>query len=84
MKPQWDAEAAEKAAKLNRENMLILAKETGTPVSNVVIFSQCNIGKTSSFLDILYYISILKHSTIFIKYPPTSKGTICGCYNWRS
>jgi len=30
MKPVWDAEKAEKAAKLNRENMLILAKETGT------------------------------------------------------
>ena len=32
MKPVWDAEKAEKAAKTNRENMLILAKETGTPV----------------------------------------------------
>ena len=32
MKPVWDAEKAEKAAKLNRENMLILAKETGTKV----------------------------------------------------
>ena len=54
MKPQWDAEAAEKAAKLNRENMLILAKETGTPVSNVVIFSQFNIGKTSSLFFTIF------------------------------
>merc|ERR1712141_833373 len=32
MKPVWDAEKAEKAAKLNRENMLTLAKEVGVPV----------------------------------------------------
>jgi len=31
MKPQWDAEKAEKAAKENRANMLYLAKATGTP-----------------------------------------------------
>merc|ERR1712241_462502 len=29
MKPIWDKEKAEKAAKLNRENMLALAKEVG-------------------------------------------------------
>merc|ERR1712018_178686 len=29
MKPIWDAEKAEKLAKLNRENMLALAKEVG-------------------------------------------------------
>jgi len=32
MQPIWDAEAAEKANKANRENMLYLAKATGTPV----------------------------------------------------
>jgi hypothetical protein len=33
MKPVWDAEKAMKAAKENREGMIYLAKETGTPVS---------------------------------------------------
>merc|ERR1712121_428225 len=32
MKPIWDAEKAAEKAKLNREQMLILAKDTGTPV----------------------------------------------------
>lgn len=33
MKPVWDAEAAQKKAVVNREEMIKLAKETGTPVS---------------------------------------------------
>ena len=33
MKPIWDKEKAEKAAKLNRENMLTLAKEVGVTVN---------------------------------------------------
>ena len=33
MKPIWDKEKAEKAAKLNRENMLALAKEVGVTVN---------------------------------------------------
>ena len=33
MKPIWDAEKAEKAAKANRENMLQLAKEVGVKVN---------------------------------------------------
>jgi len=32
MQPIWDAEKAEKAAKANRENMIYLAKATGTPI----------------------------------------------------
>ena len=32
MQPVWDAEKAAKAAAANRENMLYLAKATGTPV----------------------------------------------------
>jgi len=32
MKPIWDKEKADKAAKLNRENMLALAKEVGVTV----------------------------------------------------
>ena len=32
MKPIWDAEKAETAAKVNRENMLKLAKEVGVKV----------------------------------------------------
>merc|ERR1712212_59959 len=32
MKPIWDAEKAAEKAKLNREQMLILAKDTGTPI----------------------------------------------------
>jgi len=32
MKPIWDAEKAEKAAKANRENMLSLAKEVGVKI----------------------------------------------------
>merc|ERR1712126_358632 len=32
MKPIWDAEKAAAKAKTNREQLLILAKETGTPV----------------------------------------------------
>lgn len=33
MKPIWDKEKADKAAKLNRENMLALAKEVGVTVN---------------------------------------------------
>ena len=33
MKPIWDKEKADKAAKLNRENMLTLAKEVGVTVN---------------------------------------------------
>ena len=33
MKPVWDAENAAKAAKVNREGMISLAKEAGVPVS---------------------------------------------------
>ena len=33
MKPIWDAEKAAADAKANRETMIYLAKETGTPVS---------------------------------------------------
>ncbi len=32
MKPVWDAENAAKAAAANREQLLYLAKETGTPI----------------------------------------------------
>ena len=32
MKPIWDKEKAEKLAKINRENMLALAKEVGVTV----------------------------------------------------
>ena len=32
MKPIWDAEKAAVKAKANREQLIILAKETGTPV----------------------------------------------------
>ena len=32
MKPVWDAEKAMEAAKSNRQEMIYLAKETGTPV----------------------------------------------------
>jgi len=32
MQPIWDAEKAEKEAKANRENMIYLAKATGTPI----------------------------------------------------
>ena len=36
MKPIWDAEKAEKAAKANRENMLVLAKECGVKVTFLI------------------------------------------------
>ena len=45
MKPIWDAEKAEKAAKLNRENMLVLAKECGVTViifTYVIFFKRDN------------------------------------------
>jgi len=32
MQPIWDAEKAEKANRLNRENMIYLANATGTPI----------------------------------------------------
>ena len=32
MQPIWDAEKAATAAKANRENMIYLAKATGTPI----------------------------------------------------
>lgn len=32
MKPVWDAEKAQAAAKANREQLILLAKETGTKV----------------------------------------------------
>ena len=35
MKPVWDAEKAVEAAKANREQLLYLAKETGTKVSSI-------------------------------------------------
>ncbi len=35
MKPVWDAEKAVEAAKANREQLIYLAKETGTKVSAI-------------------------------------------------
>ncbi len=32
MKPVWDAEKAAEAARLNREQMIYMAKQTGTPI----------------------------------------------------
>jgi len=44
MKPIWDKEKAEKAAKLNRENMLALAKEVGVKMNpnNVQMYDEMN------------------------------------------
>ena len=49
MKPIWDAEKAAELAKTNREQLLYLAKETGTKVRNFparreLIFRQVQFG----------------------------------------
>jgi len=38
MKPVWDAEEAMAKAKSNRDSLIYLAKETGTPVIQLIRF----------------------------------------------